>query len=259
MANSRNHMKRLLPWVGGIAAGIATLSALFGAALWLTMRADRRVDKAVRQALQPYQHYFKGVALCQTDEYDLAVPELRKALRYMLERKPDKAMLVPVLDHYLDAIAYTLHPADYEPDFQRILEYLGKTTSAYAWHRDRIGWFYFRTSRPAQAKKELQTALTMRKGEGETRNCAWTHWALCLVHLATDDLEKALEHARSAEEMGPDEYSLENWATDERDFTRDFGVKALVDQYEPLQKNMPLFFAMVRGLNKASASDGSKR
>ena len=254
-----NRIKTLLTSAGSIAAVIAILSTLFCVVVWLTIQVDRRVDKAVIQALVPYQHYLKGFALCQTQEYDLAIPELSKALGYMLERNADKAMLVPVLDHYLEAIAYTLNPADYEPDFQLILKHLGKTTPVYAWHRDRIGWFYFRTSRPDQAKKELQISITMRKGEGETRNCAWSHWALCLVHLATDDLEKAIEHACLAQEIGPDEYALENWASNDQDFTRDFGVHGLVEQYEPLKNNMPLFFARISSLNKLNLSDRSKR
>ena len=173
----------------------------------------------------------------------------------MVERGADTVALVPVVDHYLDSVAYTLNPADYEPDFQSLLEYIGKQTPRYAWHHDRLGWFYFRTNRLDEAEEHFRTAVGLRKAEGEARNLGWTYWAISLVSLAKDDLEGAIEHAIMASDVGSEDYQLVSWATNERDFKRDFGVTELVEQYDHLKDNMPAFFDEMNGRQEGEWCD----
>ena len=244
-----------MPWLGHVATLIGIISAFITLAVWITIRVDRRVDRAVQATLVPYQHFFKGLTLNQSEEYDLAIPEFRLALEGMLKQGGGRERMVPVLDYYLDSVAYSLRPADYEPDFQGILRHAGTATPILGWHRDRMGWFYLRTSRLDKAEKEFRMSLSLRKGDGDAQNTAWTHWALCLVSLAKGGLDQAVEHALIADEVGGEEYAIEGWATCEADLIRDYGVKGLLEQYPQLKSNLPAFFTRIQNRLQRRAPD----
>ena len=220
---------------------LAILVPLVGVCFWF----NGRIATVVEERLLPYQFLINGITLNLDNEYDLAVPKFEKALDLFIRQGASEETLVPVIDFYLDAVAYTDHPLDHEPDFQKLRKHIGITVPDKGWHHDRFAFFYMRTSRLAEAKLELERSLVMRKADKDTLNTDWTHWALALVNLAEDNVEQALGNAVAAARIDPIDYCLENWAVDLASFQNEYAVPGLIDLYPRIKTNLPAFFSAV--------------
>lgn len=231
---------------------LTLVTAILGGLAWLNSRINSRIDQAVTERVEPYEHFLLGMGAVNDEEYDRAIPDFDKAFDALEKRGGPKEELVPLIDYYLYAIVNSEHPAKHSSQFNKIKQTIDNhsiSPDAYCFHQ--IGWYYLRTGEMEKAREQFLRARDKYAEEERYRASADTYWALGMIALADGDVDAAVKMAQEAASKNPTQYALKTLVQDEGAKREDNWYKVLMRLYPKIGSSWPIFFNRLKELSTA--------
>ncbi|WP_017223504.1 hypothetical protein [Moritella dasanensis] len=188
-------MEKVVTIIGGI---VGLIVSIYGAALYI----DNEVNDVVEKRLQPYEKF----AIANSISGEKAIESYDFVLDRLSKQNVDELMLISIVESYLAEVADNDYPHKYTHKINKVLKLIGHDVPLTASMSNSLGWFYLSTDELKSANKFFTKSLSLYR-QNEVDESASSYNGLFISHLASNEIEKAIEFHDKAWELDYESYN----------------------------------------------------